>query len=276
MATPKSEKLCVKWQDFQYNTADAFRSLRDDSDFANVTLVSRDNNTIKAHRVILARSSPIIKSMLDKFEHSHPLIYMRGITFKDLSYLVDFIYHGETNINQEDFQGFMGLAQAFKVKGLETNTHPEELKHIINTGTTPQPKIQYKSKFKKHQSQDSVDPLELRIPVKMKSEKPTDIGVFENKTFPNEETTIIQTDTQISELKNKIKALIKPSEKGPTCQVCGHTAAKKKTVYLVSHIESKHMNVGFPCVQCLNSKMYNSRRNLSQHIAYKHNNGAFK
>ena len=275
MTRPKSEKLCVKWQDFQYNTAHTFRSLRKEPDFADVTLVSEDNNKIKAHRVILARSSPIIKSMLDEIEHSHPLIYMRGIKFKDLSYLVDFIYHGETNVNQEDLQRFMGLAQEFKVRGLESNELPEELKHRT-TNTTHQPKKQHKPKFKQHQGEDSVDPLEFNVSVKVESEKPTDIGVFENKAFPNEETTIIQTDSQISDLKKEIKAMIEPSERGPSCKVCGHTAAKKKKVYLVSHIESKHMNVGFPCINCENSKVYNSRRNLSQHKAYKHNNGALK
>ena len=275
MATPKSEKLCVKWQDFQYNTAATFRTLRDNPDFADVTLVSEDNNTIKAHRVILASSSPIIKSMFDTIQHSHPLIYMKGIKFKDLLYLVDFIYNGETNINQEDLQGFMGLAQEFKVKGLETKELPEELENL-STSKTLQSKKPYKSTYKMDQIQNIVDPLEFKIPVKVESEKPTDIGVFENKTFPNEDTIIIQTNAQISELKKKVKAMIEPSQGGPICKACGHRAAKKKTVYLVSHIESKHMNVGFPCVQCLNSKMYNSRRNLSQHIAYKHNNGAFK
>ena len=275
MATPKSENLCVKWQDFQYNTAITFRSLRDNPDFADVTLVSEDNKKIKAHRVILASSSPIIKSMFDEINHSHPLVYMRGIKFKELSYIVDFIYHGETNIGQDDLQGFMGLAQEFKVKGLETNNLPEELQPI-NTFKTPRPNKKPKSKYEKDQGQDSVDPLEFKMPVKVEYEKPTDIGVFENKTFPNDDTIIIQTDTEISELKKKINAMIEPSQGCPTCKVCGHTTAKKKKVYLVSHIESKHMNVGFPCVQCLNSKMYNSRRNLSQHIAYKHNNGAFK
>ena len=273
MTTQKSENLCVKWQDFQYNTANTFRSLRDNPDFADVTLVSEDNKKIKAHRVILASSSPIIKSMFDEINHSHPLVYMRGIKFKELSYIVDFIYHGETNIGQDDLQGFMGLAQEFKVKGLETNNLPEELQPI-NTFKTPRPNKKPKSKYEKDQGQDSVDPLEFKMPVKVEYEKPTDIGVFENKTFPNDDTIIIQTDTEISELKKKINAMIEPSQGCPTCKVCGHTTAKKKKVYLVSHIESKHMNVGFPCVQCLNSKMYNSRRNLSQHIAYKHNNGA--
>ena len=273
MTNPNSEKLCVKWQDFDINTAYTFRSLRDEPDFADVTLVSEDNNKIKAHRVILARSSPIIKNMLDEIEHSHPLIYMRGIKFKDLSYLVDFIYHGETNINQEDLQCFMRIAQDFKVRGLESNGIPEELEHR-DTFTTPQPKKQNKSKAKKYQEKVSVDPLEFKVSVAVKYDK--EISGHDNKTFPDEDTTIIQTDSQILELKEKIKAMIESNERCPTCKVCGHKAAKNKKVYLVSHIESKHMNVGFPCVQCVNSKMYNSRRNLYQHITYKHNNEALK
>jgi len=49
-----SEKLCLKWTDFQENTNNAFGRLRDDSDFSDVTLVCEDGKEIEAHKVILA------------------------------------------------------------------------------------------------------------------------------------------------------------------------------------------------------------------------------
>ena len=273
MTINHSEKLCLKWHDFQYNTTDTFRSLRSEPDFTDITLISEDNQKIKAHRVILARSSPIIQSMLDEIEHSHPLIYMRGIKFKDLSYLVDFIYHGETSIDQEHLQSFMGIAHEFKVKGLENTKLPEELEQGFNS-LTPQPKKQYKSKLKKYQGMDSFDSIDFNVPVKVEPEKY--FMVTENIPFNSEDKTVIQTDSQISELKKKIEAMIEVKERGLTCKACGHEADKKKKIGLVSHIEISHMNVGFPCIQCSNSKLYNSSRFLYKHIAYKHNNGAFK
>ena len=44
-----SEKLCLKWNDFQDNVNSAFGSLREDSDFTDVTLACGDGQQIEAH-----------------------------------------------------------------------------------------------------------------------------------------------------------------------------------------------------------------------------------
>ena len=46
------------------------------------------------------------------------MIYMRGLKSKDLNAVVDFIYHGEANIYQEDLEGFLALAEELQLKGL--------------------------------------------------------------------------------------------------------------------------------------------------------------
>ena len=48
-----SEKLCLKWNDFQENVNAAFGNLREDNEFADVTLASEDGQQIEAHKVIL-------------------------------------------------------------------------------------------------------------------------------------------------------------------------------------------------------------------------------
>ena len=49
------------------------------------------------------------------------MLYMRGIKAKDLEAIVDFIYHGEANIYQEDLDGFLALAEELQLKGLATS-----------------------------------------------------------------------------------------------------------------------------------------------------------
>ena len=51
-----SEKLCLKWHDFQDNVKSAFGNLREDSDFTDVTLACVDGHEIEAHKVVLARA----------------------------------------------------------------------------------------------------------------------------------------------------------------------------------------------------------------------------
>ena len=79
-----SEKLCVQWNDLQDNIKIAFANLREDNDFANVTLVCEDGQQVEAHKVILAASSPFFQKLLARNKHSHPLIYMRGMKSDDL------------------------------------------------------------------------------------------------------------------------------------------------------------------------------------------------
>ena len=74
-----SEKLCLKWNDFQENVNSAFGNLREDSEFADVTLACEDGQQIEAHKMILAASSPFFKNLLKRNKHPHPLIFMREL-----------------------------------------------------------------------------------------------------------------------------------------------------------------------------------------------------
>ena len=79
-----SEKLCLQWNDFKENAIHAFGSLREDHDFADVTLACEDGKQVEAHKVILASSSPFFQNLLKRNKHNHPLIYIRGVKSDDL------------------------------------------------------------------------------------------------------------------------------------------------------------------------------------------------
>ena len=66
-----SEKLCLKWNDFKENVNAAFGNLREDHDFADVTLACEDGQQIEAHKVILAASSPFFQNLLSRNKHPH-------------------------------------------------------------------------------------------------------------------------------------------------------------------------------------------------------------
>ena len=48
-----SEKFCLRWNDFEGNISAAFRELRDDKDFFDVTLAC-DDEQIQAHKLIIS------------------------------------------------------------------------------------------------------------------------------------------------------------------------------------------------------------------------------
>ena len=66
-----SEKLCLKWNNFQENVNTAFRSLREDNEFADVTLACEDGEQVEAHKVVLVSSSPFFKEILKRNKRPH-------------------------------------------------------------------------------------------------------------------------------------------------------------------------------------------------------------
>ena len=96
----------------------AFGSLRDDTEFADVTLVCEDGQQLEAHKVFLAASSPFFLNILKKNKHPHPLIYMKGTKFENLLATIDFLYYGEANVFQENLDSFLSMAKELKLKGL--------------------------------------------------------------------------------------------------------------------------------------------------------------
>merc|ERR1719500_661418 len=121
-ASTASEKLRLQWNDFQDNIKSTFGNLRDDNDFADVTLACDDGQQVEAHKVILAASSPFFQKLLRRNKHPHPLIYMRGMKSDDLLAIVDFLYRGEANVFQENLDSFLAIAEELQLKGLMGKT----------------------------------------------------------------------------------------------------------------------------------------------------------
>ena len=115
-----SEKFCLRWNDFESNISNAFKELRDDKDFFDVTLAC-DEDQIQAHKVILSACSPFFRNILRRNPHQHPLLYMKGMKFTDLQSVLNFMYHGEVSVAQEELNSFLAVAEDLRVKGLTQN-----------------------------------------------------------------------------------------------------------------------------------------------------------
>lgn len=113
------EKFCLKWNDYESNISSAFKDLREENDFYDVTLACEDDSQMEAHKVILASSSPFFKNILKRNTgHHHPLLYLKGIKSKELSSILNFIYLGEISIADTELQEFLAAAEDLKIKGL--------------------------------------------------------------------------------------------------------------------------------------------------------------
>ena len=135
-----SEKLCLQWNDFQENIKGAFRNFREDVNFNDVTLVCEDGQQVEAHKVILAASSPFFQKLLGRNKHSHPMVYMRGVKFDDLSTIMDFLHREEANVVQENLDSFLAIAEELQLRGLMGKTE-ERTENLNVSGKYPPSKV---------------------------------------------------------------------------------------------------------------------------------------
>ena len=112
-----SEKFCLRWNDFESNISVAFRELREEKDFFDVTLAC-DDNQVQCHKVILSACSPFFRAILRKNPHQHPLLYLKGVKYQELLSVLNFMYQGEVNVAQEELNSFLAVAEELRVKGL--------------------------------------------------------------------------------------------------------------------------------------------------------------
>ena len=113
----KEDKFCLKWNAYSSNLEKCFRELRQDKLLFDVTLACEDQQ-VEAHRVVLSACSNFFKEILRSNPHSHPLLYLRGVSVGQLSALLDFMYDGEVNIGQTGLSDFLSVAGDLGVKGL--------------------------------------------------------------------------------------------------------------------------------------------------------------
>eukprot|EP00092_Neocalanus_flemingeri_P041853 GFUD01045587.1.p1 GENE.GFUD01045587.1~~GFUD01045587.1.p1 ORF type:complete len:337 (-),score=63.10 GFUD01045587.1:112-1122(-) len=136
-----TEKFCLRWNDFESNISVAFQELREDKDFFDVTLAC-DDEQIQAHKVILSACSPFFRQILKRNRHEHPLLYLKGVKYIDLMSVLNFMYHGEVNVAQDELNSFLAIAEDLKVKGLTQNKSDNVPKQKQEIREIPVPKPQ--------------------------------------------------------------------------------------------------------------------------------------
>jgi len=121
MGATSTDNFCLRWNDFAENVSGAFKDLRAESDFFDVTLACSDSGakTLQAHKVILSACSNFFKTTFRNAQKQvNPYIYLRGVSYSDLVSILDFIYNGEVNVAQEDLNSFLAVAEELQIKGL--------------------------------------------------------------------------------------------------------------------------------------------------------------
>ena len=244
------EKLCLKRNDFQENLISSFGELRDDHDFTDVTLACEDSQ-FEAHKLILSTCSPFFRKILKSAnKHQHPLVYMRGVKARELECVLEFIYHGETSIFQDDLDQFLLTAEELQLKGL-VGGREEPLK------ASKDPKMNGKtlSENVNHPQYKETKPYE------------PDHSQFENYgalvSNASEGKKLVPIDKDVATAVND---MIVKQNNFWKCTVCQFKSMNRS--HLKEHVETHIDGLEYPCNYC--GKIMRSSTTFRQHAGKFH------
>ena len=297
-----NDVFCLRLQDFDTNIRDSWKEIQSQKDFCDVTLAC-DDKQMAAHKFIISSSSPVFRNILKQNSNQHPFIYLRGVKYKDLSNLLNFIYQGEVNIPQEELNSFLAVAEDLKVRGLSgdeagkslNEKQQSPLKDIFGEENyDPPPKRKFTRKLDDNEIYKSfgTDPKNAKVEmnvghnivtetsqVDMDSWDESDIKEqldsvsFPVSTFKNNmnDAGLYSCDNCGKQFRTSytLKLHVESIHDGIrySCNQCDYEATTKG--HLRTHTKSVHEKITYPCLQCDYQATQTS--NLKTHVRKSHN-----
>ena len=89
--------------------------------FVDVTLISEDGLEVKAHRMILSSATEFFDNIFQKCENKkreNLVIFLNGIKFLQLKSIIEFIYLGETTVEEKNLDTFLLTSKLLKIEDL--------------------------------------------------------------------------------------------------------------------------------------------------------------
>ena len=185
--------------------------------FADVTLVSDEQIPFQAHKVVLSVYSPVLKDLLLKNPHPHPIVYLNNVQHCDLETLLQLLYTGKVQLLQSRATKFYDI-----LSELSINLLNEDAISIIG---------------------DRLTTSNNRSRVAAKVEK-----VEDKKETIN--SIKYETKYAIENLEDQVcsEILHTMNNKIYKCKRCD--SKYKSSQALVLHIRGKHEGFSFPCDGC--------------------------
>jgi len=264
--------LKCSWDAFQQSAKETFRSLVNEEDFMDVTLSCDDDKQIKAHKVILSACSPFFKRILLKNPHPNPLLFISGVAYRDLKAILNFMYLGETNVEQSHLDSFMSACNIIKVKGLseqnakkplDKEQHTEKLSTEIVMPWLKPSSTKLTGPVALVKSEPLVQPVEIQSFAVTEFDQTEPDNKYESQfavsNFEQSEDFTSQFETA------------RWSDGKFCCQKCDFQSGSKS--HLKRHDEMKHQGIKYACDGC--DYKASSKDNLKRHSMAKHEGVTF-
>ena len=210
--------------------------------YADVTLVSDDKIPVKAHKLILSASSPVMKNLLVNHPNSQPLIFLRDVEYQDLKAILQFLYSGQTQVNKDRLEKVIEAGKNLGIDNIGFSATETESKVLVKNELSTSGKKIYTTQ---HHNQDQ-----------MKSKRETNAEIVNAKTEEVISTPDIPQYFNCTQCESKLKTKVglkyhmrnKHEGISYSCDYCDHKTSTLGN--LKHHHESVHEGVRYSCNLC--------------------------
>lgn len=200
MSDDSSQKYCLRWNNHQSNLLTVFDDLLQTEAFTDVSLVADNNQIIKCHKIVLAACSSYFQSLFIALPCQHPIIILKDVKYSELRAILEYIYHGEVNVQQNQLRDLLQIAQMLQIKGLieyDNNiegqlSDNDQQEDLMETSLSPPPAIS---------TSTNASNMAVHSSGHMSPPHSTD-GIYSG--FYSKSSSINQTASEINQLHNQL------------------------------------------------------------------------
>lgn len=240
----------IPWKSFP---SDLLKYVKQDTSQFDVTLICDEGLQVKAHKIILSTASDFLKEILCSLDETNTYILLNEFKKHEVEKVLGFIYGGEVELMQADFEKFLHLSRMLGILDLGTS-----IDDINRDGCAFQEAI-------------SIDRKNISITL-----KPQKLSVVKSSLEPKtlQEVDCVNINEMINE-KSQLRltsVLSKKDAREPVmidglweCPICGRTFIRKYHAKCHTNI---HFKSDHRCDSC--SKSFGTQESLRSHVRMVH------
>ena len=293
------------WDGFSRAASLCFERAFNSKQYQDVTLISEDCQQFGAHRMILSSSSEKFEKILHlRSGDSHPAVFLRGVTARQVSSLLRFIYEGKVNVPTEDLRKFISLVTEFKIDGLKSegdisgDSDETGEKEMTDVATLHEETRSLEKDINEHNLMEETvtgDGEACKVELKDTDISMTDEAIED--PFEDKERAISLDDKKVKEseaagqtIREKVKSasstetflqssyfesleFLESSQRQDDghhhCMKCNYKTKRREL--LRTHMSSTHDGPKFVCPREVCRRVYSSKANLRSHMRSCHN-----
>uniref|UniRef100_A0A1B6L7M3 BTB domain-containing protein n=1 Tax=Graphocephala atropunctata TaxID=36148 RepID=A0A1B6L7M3_9HEMI len=111
----------LRWNNHLQNLQSLFENLYNEQSLVDVT-ISCSDGLLQSHKLVLSACSPYFEHIFKENPCKHPTIILKGISLHDMQVLLEYMYTGAVDVEEDELETLLDTATELQIKGLVQST----------------------------------------------------------------------------------------------------------------------------------------------------------